>query len=157
MKRGQLELSFGMMFSIIIIIATIATAFYFLRVFFQTSSCTSFELLHKEVRDRIDQVWRAPQAREQFSLKVPQTITAVCFGTPDVRHEIGEKLDAYRVQGEGVYFYPPLEACQGSLAVKRIEHVASQPAWFCVNVSNRIAHVTLEKEGPTGATVRLTP
>lgn len=157
MKRGQLELSFGMLFSIIIIIATITIAFYFLRVFFQTSSCTTFELLHKEIRDRVDEIWRAPQAREQVSLKVPQTITAVCFGTPDVRHEIGEKLDAYRVQGQGVYLYPPEEACQGSLAVKRLEHIAPQPAWFCANVSDRRANVRLIKEGPTHAEVRLTP
>ena len=156
MKRGQIELSFGMLFSIIIIIATIAIAFYFLRVFFQTSSCTSFELLHADIRDRIKDVWRSPQAQEKIVLTVPQAITAVCFGVPDVRHAIGEKLDAYRVQGQGVYLYPPQEACQGSLAAKRIEHSAPSPAWFCTNVSKGKAQVTFLKEGPTQAEVRIT-
>mgnify|MGYP001609437529 CR=1 FL=1 len=34
-KRGQIELSFGMIFSIIIIIALVATAFYAISYFFK--------------------------------------------------------------------------------------------------------------------------
>jgi hypothetical protein len=157
MRRGQLDISFGMLFSIIVIIATIALAFYFLRVFFQTSSCTGFELLHQEIRERVDAVWRAPQARELLTLRLPARITAVCFGTPDIQEERGSVLDSYRVQGAGVYFYPPQEACAGNLAAKTLTRGVPAPAWFCVTPNARQrATITLLKEGPTATVVRIT-
>ena len=47
--RGQIQLSFGMIFSIIIIIATIAVAFYVISTFMDTSRCIDVENFYTRV------------------------------------------------------------------------------------------------------------
>ena len=58
-KRGQIQLSFGMIFSIIIIIATLAVGSYVIYYFWQLNNKLECQLYKNEIQKQIDKIWAA--------------------------------------------------------------------------------------------------
>src|SRR3989344_8357256 len=79
-KRGQMDISFGMIFSIILIIAVLAIAFYVIRYFSALSSCTSVGLFYTALTKEVDQSWATTTSKSIFSGNVPGSVDYVCFG-----------------------------------------------------------------------------
>src|SRR3989338_2426588 len=60
-KRG-LELSFSMIFSIIVIIAIVAVAFYMISYLLKLKNCTELGLFGRDLQDTIDRAWNSDSA-----------------------------------------------------------------------------------------------
>lgn len=135
--KGQLELSFGVIFSIIIIIATIGTATYFIMHFVDTGKCTTLELSYADLQKGIDDVWGSAVADKEVTIQIPGGITSLCFGDAvSARNESFRTLvDAYLVEGNAVYALPPRQACDGELAARTLQHVQNN-TFFCVPARN---------------------
>lgn len=144
--KGQLELSFGVIFSIIIIIATIGTATYFIMHFMNTGKCTTLQLAYADLQEGIDNAWGSAVADTSVTLHIPGGVTSLCFGdiTGGQNATLREQLDAYVVEGQAVYALPPTKACDGSLAGKQLSHVTVSP-FFCKPVVNGKLSVRLTK------------
>lgn len=78
-KRGQLKLSFGMIFSIILIIAFFAFAFYVIPKFLdlgdELKTSQFFEGLQKDV----DKAWQSTRAKSEVEYLLSSDIKQVCF------------------------------------------------------------------------------
>ncbi|MEK6889328.1 MAG: hypothetical protein AABW80_04445 [Nanoarchaeota archaeon] len=137
-KRGQIQLSFGMIFSIILIIATVAVAFFFIKNFLNSSSCVQVNKFYDDLQKDIDKVWRAPQAEELFMINLPGGINAVCFGNLELAQQKGfvqeyGDLRKYQEDESNIYLYPGKKACDGELAVKELKHFDDSD-FFCINL-----------------------
>lgn len=79
MKRGQLELSFGMIFTIILIAVFIAFAIYIVLTFLNFSDKVKIEQFQGAIQEDINDIWKSPQGNKQVSYGLPKQIEKVCF------------------------------------------------------------------------------
>jgi hypothetical protein len=137
-KRGQFSLSFGMIFSIILIIAVIAVASFVLTKFISTSKCTQIGFFYNDLKDHTDEAWRARIHQDTFSSSLPAGIELVCFGnltqTPisKYRNEF-ESIRKLQRTERNVFLYPTQKACDSNLASINLLHVKTNN-FFCVPV-----------------------
>lgn len=158
-KEGQMQLSFGMMFSIFIIIVTIAVAFYVIKEFFLTSKCTELKAFHDDVQREIDTVWRSAAAQLSYQQSLPSSVKAICFGDPktwDARtHRAeAETFASYRTTENNFFIYPV--QCGKATSVRKLSHVGIQKG-FCVPTAKGEVRLTLSKASSTSGEVTLTP
>ena len=121
-----------MIFSIIIIIAIIATAFYVITRFLGTSKCTEIALFHDDLKDYIDRAWHSTIHQDTFSGTLPEGIEEVCFG--DISQARRPEIQRAFINTNGnVFLYPPEQACDTSFRAVKLENVEIQQ-FFCVKV-----------------------
>lgn len=127
--RGQLELSFGFIFSLIIIIATVGTAGYFITKFVGTGQCTTLQMSYADLQEKINSVWGAAVGDTTVTLQIPGGVTSLCIGdmSGGTNATLRELVDAFIVEGIGVYALPPTKACDGEAASRKLTHVAPGP------------------------------
>ncbi|MDO8528497.1 MAG: hypothetical protein Q7S06_01235 [Nanoarchaeota archaeon] len=80
-RKGELNLSFGMIFSIILIIAFLVFAFYAIRKFLEFQDTINIEKFKAGLQTNIDDLWRSSGNEEGYgvSYNLPKKITGVCF------------------------------------------------------------------------------
>lgn len=157
-KRGQIELSFSMIFSILIIIAIIAVGFYTIRFFLNLNKCSEIGYFYEKLDSEIDKAWKSPIYKGSFEAQVPGAIEKVCFGelnnSFNKQNEVEyNSLRQYRVLEKNVFMHPIKEACEG-LEYYKLEHVNIEE-FFCVELIDNEVKITLEK-GTSDALVKLT-
>ncbi|MEK6926836.1 MAG: hypothetical protein AABX11_00235 [Nanoarchaeota archaeon] len=157
-KSGQLELSFSMIFSIIIIIATISVAFYFISKFMTTGKCTSLGIMKEDIQAEIDKVWASPFGVETYIGSPGSGIEKLCIGDLDkagIKYStIREDLDTYSSPGDNFYMYPPEKACQGSMAAGRLNHLMVGN-FTCFDVKDGKVELKMSKENSSQTLVRI--
>ena len=79
MKRGQFQISFGMLFSIILIIAFVAVAIYVIMFFLKMKKCSEISLFVKDLQEKIDRAWSSEESDFLFTRSLPSGIKKVCF------------------------------------------------------------------------------
>ena len=78
-KHSAMELSFGMIFSIILIIAFLVFAFWGIKVFIGTQKIAQVGIFINDFKDDVDRVWRSPQSSEKRTYSLPSKVEKVCF------------------------------------------------------------------------------
>jgi|SRR3989338_872168 len=159
-KRGQdvFGMSFGVIFSIILIIAIIGVAVFAINHFLGLSNCTKLGLAYKNLQDEVDEAWTSGIYRDTHEIKLPGNIDHICFGDISVQstgteEEIRQNIEEFYF-GDGthtVFVNPPEKACDGDLATYKLEHVDIE-GFFCFDNTDVI--VNLEK-GATDSLVKL--
>lgn len=156
-KRGQFQISFGMIFSIIIIIAIVGIGAYVLKSFLATGSCASLGLTLDKLEDYIQTAWQSPIHQdtfpnEEYPATIPSGITSVCFGnltqtpTQNARTQYQElQREFINSKERNVFLYPVKEACDTSLAGVKIDHFKTQN-FFCVPVVKGSFSIRTEKQ-----------
>ena len=151
-------MSFSMMFSILIIIVTLAVAFYVIKEFVQTSECAAIQLYYDDLAREIDKAWRSSGAQLTFSHAVPSSVKSVCFGNPgefDVRFA-SEKSTLARFAGqEKNAFVVPVQ-CGTQTSVRTLQHVGIEKAFCVVSVKDKVSF-RLQKAGSTSREVSIVP
>ncbi len=139
-KKGELNLSFGMIFSIILIIAFLIFAFYAIRTFLGVQNIAKVADFRENLQSDIDVLWRSSQGTQNVSYSLPGDVEKVCF-----------KDDKY----ENLIFFP--EDAAAGLEPKLMEHidlsriVSSENAplenrnMFCINNVNGKIKMTMKK------------
>ena len=79
MKKGQMKLSFGMIFSIILIIFFIAFAIYGIFKFLELQDSIQINLFVENLQRDVDKMWRSPKGSQEVSYRLPSKITSICF------------------------------------------------------------------------------
>ena len=80
-RRGSIELSFGMIFSVIIMIAIVGVAVYAITTFLHIGKTTNLALFHQKFQETVDDVWATSITNRVFSFLIPNSIKLVCFGS----------------------------------------------------------------------------
>jgi hypothetical protein len=78
-KRGQMNLSFGMIFSIILIIIFLAFGFYAITKFLELQDSIQVEQFLSDVQDDVNTMWKSPQGSREVGYSLPSKIDSVCF------------------------------------------------------------------------------
>jgi len=78
-KRGQMKLSFGMIFSIFLIIVFIAFAVYAITKFINLQKTIQIESFANGLQADVDNMWKSPRGSQPETYSLPNKIEAVCF------------------------------------------------------------------------------
>jgi hypothetical protein len=146
MKRGAISISFGLIFSLIIIIAILGVAAYVITYFLGLQKCTEISLFYQNLQDEVNAAWNSEITRDEFVGKLSGGIEAVCFrdgGYIGGDEQYGELVD-YGRSGQNMFLYPPEKTC--NQVAWKIEHVdLSELGWHCYENGDRGIRIGLEK------------
>lgn len=119
-----MKLSFGMIFSIILIIIFIAFAFFAVKTFLGTGLAAQVTQFKEDLQSDIDRLWRASQGSQEEEYFLPNKIKYICFvdySTPSegMYSELYQELQLGYYGSENLFFSPSNDL-QGVL----INHIA---------------------------------
>jgi hypothetical protein len=83
-KRGQMKMSFGMIFSIILIIAFLAFAFYAIRNFLGMQQEVQINQFKENLQNDVDRLWKSTSGSKPVEYPLPSRIEGVCFYMDDL-------------------------------------------------------------------------
>jgi hypothetical protein len=134
-KRGQgvFGMSFGTIFSIIIIIFIVIAAFIAIRHFAGLSKCSNIGLYYEDLREEVRDAWTSTSGKyqDEFTAKIPKKglfgagIEYVCFGTlsatphdtlsDEKQQDLRENWGNNPSGPDNVFLYPPDNGCDAGL------------------------------------------
>ena len=155
-KRGAIELSFGMIFSIIIIIAIIGVGVYAITTFLQIGKTSQIGLFHQRFQETIDEVWASAITNRVVSFSLPRNIGLVCFGSlagnsynPQYENEFRELkryASGFEQQNTNRFLHPQEKA--GGFAYKKVDKIdlsGLTNGFDCFEVRNGAVRIRLMK------------
>lgn len=80
-KRSQMQLSFGMIFSVILIIIFISFAIYGISKFLNLQKNIQTKKFVDDLQFDIDRIWKANQGSQQVEYNLPIDISSLCFNS----------------------------------------------------------------------------
>jgi hypothetical protein len=78
-RGGQLNLSFGMIFSIILIIIFLVFGFYAIKKIIELQQEVQIKQFLKDFQSDIDKMWKSSQGSNEVSYSLPKKIISICF------------------------------------------------------------------------------
>jgi hypothetical protein len=147
-KRAQqvMGMSFGMIFSLFLIVIFIAIAFIAIKAFLGTQETVNAGLFYQELQEEVDSSWNGQAGEVNFKINLPSKITKVCFAnlSAEITDPQGEykQIRNYEVYDANVFLIPP-ENARG-LAYKSIDHldigkITSDKNPYCVDSSGSLS------------------
>lgn len=156
-KRGQMKLSFGMIFSIILIIIFVSFAFFAVKKFLEIGNTAQVAKFADTIQNDIDKAWKGSQSMQTKEYYLPKEIEYLCFidysryptGKRGRYAEFYDELIKVFQEYETMFFYP-IGSSQG-LESKQIKHIDLEKITslhnpFCVANKEGKVKLTLEKE-----------
>ncbi len=121
-----MKLSFGMIFSIILIVIFIAFAFYAISKFLNIGNTAQVARFTNNLQTDIDKVWKGPQASQEQEYFLPSKIELICFidynsNKRGIKDLIYDELEQTYYESENLFFYP-LGSAEG-LNAKEIKDI----------------------------------
>ena len=147
-KEGQVKLSFGMIFSVILIIIFIAFAFYAIRVFMGIGDTFSAGKFSDELQKDIDKLWKSSQGSQELEYSLPKDIEWVCFadlskGKSGGHADFYEEFEKYS-SDKNLFFYPVDSVELNGLEIEHVEFGGANPLCF-ENIQGKVK-ITLKKD-----------
>jgi hypothetical protein len=175
--QGVFGMSFGAIFSILIIAFIIVVAFIAIRHFLGLNQCTQVGFFYDDLKKEVEKAWTSGEYGDFYNGSLPQSglfgtkIEKVCFGRLDstsatdedkaVMQELENEYDFDPKGDYNVFLYPPEEACDEELAAitlkcrqGRSECATTEGKFFCINVVKGNVGVYLRK-GDLDALVKI--
>ncbi len=126
-KRAQstMEMPFGIIFAIILIVVFIVVAFVAMNHFLSIGSCSSVGLFYDELQKKVDDAWEGQEMNFDFKVNVPSGITKICFANLS-KANTGlqgdyEQIKNYEVYEANTFLIPPEKTC--NIPYKLIKHI----------------------------------
>jgi len=152
-KKGGIKLSFGMIFSIILIIIFIAFAFYAIQKFLQIQDAAKVGQFTNNLQSDIDSAWKGSQRSQKVEYSLPKKIEYVCFidinsGRSGTNRNFYDELKHICYNDENMAFYP-IGSSQG-IESKEIKHIDIEKITldenpFCIKNIDGKAEMTIQK------------
>ena len=110
-KKAQMKMSFGMIFSIILIIIFIAFAFYAIKKFLGLQNAVTVGQFKDKLTSDIDKIWKGSQGSQSEEYSLPKKIEYACFvdfSSPasGINQDYYSKLKQAYYGSENLIFYP---------------------------------------------------
>ncbi len=78
-KRAQMKLSFGMIFSIILIVAFLAFAFYGIKAFLKIQDKARVGVFLDDFKNDVNKIWKSSQASQEIEYAISSKVEKICF------------------------------------------------------------------------------
>lgn len=120
-KKASIEMSFGVLFSIIMIIFIVAIAIYVIVKFIGLGNCGKIASSKDDIQKTVDNVVASDEANSTLSIFLPSGIKQVCFVNPissartsasKLSQKEYDELKRYFKPSNNIYFSPAKEACE---------------------------------------------
>jgi len=125
-KRGQMKLSFGMIFSIILIIIFLVFTFYAIKTLLGMNENVTIGKFYDSLQDDVSKVWQASQGSQVEIYSLPGKIKKVCFvdyGNPGIGADSNEydELSLEASSSKNIVFLPL--GSGNSMSSGKINHI----------------------------------
>lgn len=117
-SQGVLGLSFGVIFSIILIIFFILVAFIAIRAFLGTQKCAQIGIFIDDFQEEINKAWNSQKSSFEFKGRLPSNLEYICFldleksiTATGVLGDIGRELGVYGGINANLFLYPTKNSC----------------------------------------------
>lgn len=88
-KKGALELSFGMIFAILLIAVFLTFAFFGIKKVLVVQDLVKYRAFTEELQSDVNKIWKSAQASKEVSYNnIPSKITEICFENKETRNLI---------------------------------------------------------------------
>ena len=114
-KRGQMQMSFNMIFSIIIIIAIIISSFIVIKWVLGNQRCIQINLFIEDIEREVDKSWKTSETSFTMERNLPTAIKRICFiNLNDKRGISNDILAEIREYNEvdNLFLMPRKKACE---------------------------------------------
>ena len=112
-QMGDMQISFGMIFSIIMIIVFITFAFYAIQKVLSIQNTAQAGKFANDLQNDVDKMWKSSQGSQEQEYAVPSKVKYVCFAnykngdeSRGSRAEFFNELDQAFFEEENVFLYP---------------------------------------------------
>ncbi|OQA68884.1 MAG: hypothetical protein BWY36_00129 [Candidatus Diapherotrites archaeon ADurb.Bin253] len=137
-KKGEMQIGFGMIFSIFLIIAFIAFAIYGVSKFLCVNKMAQIESFKNDFQNDINKMYKSTSGSQSVSYVLPKKIKQVCFID-----------DEY----SNVYFVPKDIGCQieGEMMIKNIDITKTisdsrtRPKKLCIDAASGKITMVIKK------------
>ena len=141
-KRGQLQISFGVIFSIIVIIFTLAVAGYIIIKFYDLGVSVSCKTYYQDLQEKIDKAWASQgEVRDVFSKGEPSGVKSICFGNMSQlsNAEDSDEFEDFKFYAkvDSDMFFSPRSVCDSGTFTYDLKH-AKTDSFFCVNAGEGV-------------------
>lgn len=152
--KGQMKMSFGMIFSMIMIIIFIGFSFYAITKFLDLQNSAQIGKFVNELESDVDSAWKGSQSSQKHEYSVPRKVEYVCFINYDSRergryNDFYIELNRFYNGNENLFFYPPGSG-QGidsreirNLDIRKITETENP---FCIEKTDGRISLTIKKD-----------
>jgi hypothetical protein len=134
-NKGQMQLSFGTIFSIILIIIFIAFAIYGISKFLGVSKAAQVGKFESDFQSDINTMWKSTQGSQVVKYALPNKIEQVCFADGEF---------------ENMYFLPSGNydgyTFKNIDITETIKSSTSKPKKLCIETSDGEISLTIKKD-----------
>ncbi|MFH1500642.1 MAG: hypothetical protein ABIE22_01725 [archaeon] len=154
-KKGMMEMPFGMIFSIFLIVVFVVVAFIAISHFLDLKRCTEVSSFYADLEKDVNTVWKSSTSNQEFSRYLPGGIDYVCFiDFENSEYSLVDGINIYDEYGryaesEGsIFLYPDNKACNMpyfNLKHINISQTTSRLNPYCIEVEEGRVTFKLEK------------
>jgi len=152
-RGGQIKLSFGMIFSIILIVIFLSFAFYVIQKFLDIKNSVEVGKFVEDLQNDVDKMWKSSQGSQEREYLISSKVEQVCFIDYDSAGR-GENSGLYQelkqvyYGDENVFFYPV--GSGNGLDTKEIKHlniekITQEKNPYCIKSQKEKINVTISK------------
>jgi hypothetical protein len=165
-RKAQMTISFGMIFSIILIIIFISFAFFAIKKFLTLGDTAQIAKFANSLKTDIDKAWKGTQSSQEKEYSLPSKIKFVCFadyanypgGGNGIYESYYSELKQLHQEFENIFFYP-IGSSEGlnSKEIKHldIEKMTAKNNPYCIeNQKGKIKIVIEKKYGEALVTIK---
>jgi len=139
MKRGKSKkaqnvfgLSFGVIFSILLIIFFIVVAFIAINAFLKTQKCTQIGIFIDDFEVEINKAWNSQSSSFEFQGTLPSNLDSVCFTSQEEKN---------------LFLSPKAKACIPEYNIEHldIEKITQSQDPYCIDINKGDIDIQIEK------------
>lgn len=161
MKRGNKKaqqvfgMSFGVIFSIILIIFILVVAGIAINHFLNLKKCTQLGLFIEDIQKDVDEAWNSQKFTDEASYILPSSLDYVCFANlsdtvigGSIESKVYSDISIYKLSNGNLFFYPKEKACNMPYVnVKHINinEITSSKNPYCIPIKNSKITIQIEK------------
>lgn len=121
---GAIGMSFGWLFSLVLIVFFIFAAIYGIKAFLNMANCSKVGTFYDSLQNKIDEAYRSSSSDFEMDVKIPG-VDMLCFA--NLTEKISDSLDAYdeisiyEIYNANTFIIPSQNACD--MPYKTIKHI----------------------------------
>lgn len=152
--QQSIGMSFGIIFSILLIIFFLIIAFIAIKAFLGTKDCTQVGMFLDDLETEVTSTWSSQGGSITFKRSLPTKIDYVCFAnltqtSKGQNKDVFRQISYYKGTGATLFFYPKNAACK--LPYKKIEHldmeaITKEHNPYCIPVERGVVKIKIERD-----------